>query len=345
MVLPLYAALDRLDRSLLEASLDLGAGHHVRSSLDRDASRHAGHRLRHHHHPVPSLGAYLTPDLLGGPDSQMIANVIERQFKIANDWPFGAALSFLLMYATFVAIARPGRVSQPRQDRRRSRDLGHGEQTPAPLDYNRDAGRCRPGCLPCCFFLYAPLVALMAFSFNDSKRNIVWRGFTLNYYAQAASTTQSLLIAFGNSLTIAADRDTLSPRASARSRRCCCGASLPGKAGRWKAPWPCRSLCRKSAWASPCWCSSPSVMPWPNDPALAAQSWRDHHRAHLVLFTFVALVSGARLASFNSEQEEAARDLGASDWRRFRDMLLPHMRPALDRGRPAGLHASASTTS
>jgi spermidine/putrescine transport system permease protein len=35
----------------------------------------------------------------------MIANVIERQFKRANDWPFGAALSFLLMYLTFVAIA------------------------------------------------------------------------------------------------------------------------------------------------------------------------------------------------------------------------------------------------
>jgi hypothetical protein len=47
----------------------------------------------------------MTPDLLGGPDSQMIANVIERQFKRANDWPFGAALSFLLMYATFAAIA------------------------------------------------------------------------------------------------------------------------------------------------------------------------------------------------------------------------------------------------
>ena len=54
---------------------------------------------------VPALGAYLTPDLLGGPDSQMIANVIERQFKQANDWPFGAALSFLLMYVTFGAIA------------------------------------------------------------------------------------------------------------------------------------------------------------------------------------------------------------------------------------------------
>jgi spermidine/putrescine transport system permease protein len=105
MVLPLYSALDRLDRSLLEASLDLGAGH-VRTmlmvvvplALPGIAS---GILITF----IPALGAYLTPDLLGGPDSQMIANIIERQFKRANDWPFGAALSFLLLYMTFIAIA------------------------------------------------------------------------------------------------------------------------------------------------------------------------------------------------------------------------------------------------
>jgi len=105
MVLPLYAALDRLDRSLIEASLDLGAGHLrtlfsivVPLALPGIVS---GIIITF----VPALGAYLTPALLGGPDGQMIANVIERQFKQANDWPFGAALSFLLMYATFAAIA------------------------------------------------------------------------------------------------------------------------------------------------------------------------------------------------------------------------------------------------
>jgi spermidine/putrescine transport system permease protein len=105
MVLPLYSALDRLDKSLLEASLDLGAGHMrtlfkvvVPLALPGIAS---GVLITF----IPALGAYLTPDLLGGPDSQMIANVIERQFKRANDWPFGAALSFLLMYLTFIAIA------------------------------------------------------------------------------------------------------------------------------------------------------------------------------------------------------------------------------------------------
>ncbi len=105
MVLPLYAALDRLDRSLIEASLDLGAGHLatlwrvvVPLALPGIVS---GIIITF----IPALGAYLAPDLLGGTNSQMIANIIERQFRSANDWPFGAALSFLLMYLTFIALA------------------------------------------------------------------------------------------------------------------------------------------------------------------------------------------------------------------------------------------------
>jgi len=105
MVLPLYAALDRLDRSLIEAALDLGAGH-VRAVLTvvlplAAPGIAAGLLLTF----IPVLGSYLAPDLLGGPDSQMIANVIERQFKRANDWPFGAALAFMLLYLTLIGIA------------------------------------------------------------------------------------------------------------------------------------------------------------------------------------------------------------------------------------------------
>lgn len=117
MVLPLYSALDRMDRSLMEASLDLGAGH-IRTIflvvVPLAAPGIASGILITF---IPALGAYLTPDLLGGTDSQMIANVIERQFKRANDWPFGAALSFLLMYLTFIAIAVQALV-QRRSDRR-----------------------------------------------------------------------------------------------------------------------------------------------------------------------------------------------------------------------------------
>jgi len=105
MVLPLYASLEKLDRSLIEAALDLGASQIyafrtvvIPLALPGIVS---GSILVF----IPALGSFLTPDLLGGTDSQMIANVIERQFKSANDWPFGSALSFLLMYLTFGALA------------------------------------------------------------------------------------------------------------------------------------------------------------------------------------------------------------------------------------------------
>jgi spermidine/putrescine transport system permease protein len=115
MVLPLYAALDKMDRSLIEASLDLGAGH--LQTLWKIVAPLAlpgiltGIIITF----VPALGAYLTPDLLGGPDGQMIASIIERQFKRANDWPFGAALSVLLMYATFIAIALQSLLSRGKE--------------------------------------------------------------------------------------------------------------------------------------------------------------------------------------------------------------------------------------
>jgi spermidine/putrescine transport system permease protein len=105
MVLPLYATLERLDRTFLEASLDLGAGH-VRTffSVVVPLARPgivSGVILVF----IPALGTFLISDLLGGPDSQLIGNVIERQFKAANHWPLGAALSFILMYVTFAALA------------------------------------------------------------------------------------------------------------------------------------------------------------------------------------------------------------------------------------------------
>ena len=105
MVLPLYAGLERLDKSLIEAALDLGASQ-LRAFFTiivplAIPGMISGVILVF----IPALGSYLTPDLLGGTDSQMIANVIERQFKRANDWPFGAALSLLLMYVTFGALA------------------------------------------------------------------------------------------------------------------------------------------------------------------------------------------------------------------------------------------------
>ena len=97
MVLPLYATLERLDKSLLEAAADLGARPlqamwRVVVPLCAPGIR-AGFVLVF----IPCLGAYLTPDLLGGGKSVMVGNLIQNQFTSARDWPFGSALSLVLM--------------------------------------------------------------------------------------------------------------------------------------------------------------------------------------------------------------------------------------------------------
>jgi len=104
-ILPIYSSLERLDKSYLEASLDLGAGqwrtfYHVLLPLTA-AGVVTGGIITF----IPALGQFLTPDLLGRGQVDMIANVIERQFKRANDWPFGSALSLFLLYITFVLLA------------------------------------------------------------------------------------------------------------------------------------------------------------------------------------------------------------------------------------------------
>ena len=105
MVLPLYATIERLDRAFLEASLDLGATQFTTFLKVTIPLTMPGIVTGVILVFIPCLGSFLTPDLLGGANAVMIGNVIERQFKAANDWPFGSALSFLLMYATFAALA------------------------------------------------------------------------------------------------------------------------------------------------------------------------------------------------------------------------------------------------
>ena len=105
MVLPIFAALERLDRSLLEASADLGARPlitlwQVIVPLSRPGIV-AGVVLVF----IPCLGAYLTPDLLGGGKSVMIGNLIQNQFTTARDWPFGSAVALALMALVMMLLA------------------------------------------------------------------------------------------------------------------------------------------------------------------------------------------------------------------------------------------------
>ncbi|MCB9943955.1 MAG: ABC transporter permease [Geminicoccaceae bacterium] len=111
MVLPLYAAIDRFDFRLVEAGYDLYASRwrvlrRVILPIVRPGII-AGSILVF----VPSLGAYVTPRVLGGGKNMMIGNFIELQFGQGRNWPLGSALSMLLLLIVGVALVYYVRIS------------------------------------------------------------------------------------------------------------------------------------------------------------------------------------------------------------------------------------------
>jgi spermidine/putrescine transport system permease protein len=199
----------------------------------------------------------------------------------------------------------------------------------APLEYNK-RWQMRLWLFGVFFFLYAPLIALIAFSFNDSKRTTVWRGFTFKYYDKLFHN-EDLQIAFGNSLTIALLATLISLVIGALAGILLWRYRFIGRTvveGAFTLPLVVPEICMGVSMLL----FFTRVVPWPNDLPwpLSLGSITIAHVSFC--FPFVALVVGARLASFNKEQEEAARDLGANDWQAFRDVLLPHIKPALIAG-------------
>lgn len=104
MVLPLYTAIEKLDGSLLEASSDLGAKP-VKTLFEiilplTASGIFSGCIMVF----IPCLGYFFVSNILGGGNTDMIGNLIERQFKSANNWPLGAALSIILILVTLLLV-------------------------------------------------------------------------------------------------------------------------------------------------------------------------------------------------------------------------------------------------
>jgi spermidine/putrescine transport system permease protein len=198
----------------------------------------------------------------------------------------------------------------------------------APLEYTRRLWM-RAWIAATLFFLYAPLLVLIVFSFNDSKRNIVWRGFTFKYYGKVFEN-DTLVTALGNSLTIAFLATLASVVLGTLAAVMLWRFRFPFKAGvegtmalPIVVPEICMGVAMLVFFAQINW---PTDLVWPlNLSAITI--------AHITFcFPFVTMVVRARLAGFNKEQEEAAKDLGASEWQAFRDVLLPHMKPGIIAG-------------
>lgn len=96
-ILPIYVSLEKIDRSYLEAATDLGDGPMARFWRVTFPLSLPGVIAAAIVIFIPTVGDYVTPALVGGPDGMMIANLVQTQFGKGNDWPLGAALSIASM--------------------------------------------------------------------------------------------------------------------------------------------------------------------------------------------------------------------------------------------------------
>lgn len=178
-------------------------------------------------------------------------------------------------------------------------------------------------------FLYAPIVVLVAFSFNKSRRNIVWTGFTTDWYGRALDNA-SLIEAFTNSLMIAVISTIISVILGGLLALGLYRFRFPGKTvldGASALPIVIPEICMGVAllvfYARVGW---PTGLPWPLNLSQVIIG-------HVVFsFPFVAVVVRARMEGFDRSLEEASKDLGASEWQTFWNVTLPYMKTGLIAG-------------
>ena len=205
-------------------------------------------------------------------------------------------------------------------------------ERPGPFQYCRKWSM-RTVFLLTTIFLYAPIIVLIVFSFNDSRRggNVIWKGFTTKYYEKAFAN-DSLVEAFVNSLTIAVISTVFAVLLGALTAVVLWRWRFPLKPvyeGMIALPIVIPEICMGVALAvffATSGLTIPAEAPWPLNLGNIIV-------AHITFsFPFAAMVIRARLQNFNMEMAEAARDLGATEYQVFRDVILPFMMPGLIAG-------------
>ncbi len=213
----------------------------------------------------------------------------------------------------------PRAATAPRRRRERAGPCDYARKTPLQVIF-----------LLTGVFLFAPLIFMMVYSFNDARRmsNLEWQGFTTRHY-EAALNDFSLMEALQNSLTIALISTVISVILGMLTAILLWRFRFRFKPlfdGVVALPIVIPEICMGVSLNAFFWTVGfyqLSTAPWP-------LSLTTIIIGHITFsFPFAAMVIRARLASFNPEMEEAARDLGATEWRVFRDILLPFMAPGL----------------
>ena len=173
------------------------------------------------------------------------------------------------------------------------------------------------------FFLYFPILSLIAFSFNNSKRNITWQGFTTDFYVKAYNNA-SLHEAFVNSMIIAFSATLVSTVIGAMLGLALYRYRFPAKGpfdGLVHLPIVIPEICMAVAMLS-----FFALLKIPFGLFTITTS-------HIAFcFPFVAVVVRSRMAGFDESLEEASRDLGASPSQTFFNVTLPYMMPGVVAG-------------
>ena len=142
---------------------------------------------------VSSIGMFVVSDVMGGSKVALIGNVIQNQFLGARDWPFGSALSMIVVLFSVLLIYLYYRATKVYKY---DGNGGIGKDEEVLVSYS----------WLILLFLYFPMMVLMVYSFNDSRINAEWEGFTFHWYTDLFQK-QDVIDAFVNSMTIAVNDD------------------------------------------------------------------------------------------------------------------------------------------
>jgi len=173
------------------------------------------------------------------------------------------------------------------------------------------------------FFLYFPIIALMATSFNEDKRNITWKGFTTDWYVKAYEDA-SLFNALMNSLKVATVSTIVSTLIGTML-----GLAMYRYRFRGKAPFESVAYLPIVITEISMAVAMLAYFAWLTVP-LTLYTVTASHIAFS--FPFVAVVVRTRMAGFDESLEEASRDLGASAWQTFWNVTVPYMMPGITAG-------------
>jgi spermidine/putrescine transport system permease protein len=329
MVLPIYASLERLDGRLVEAAQDLYSSARAafwRVTVPLSAPGIvAGVLLTF----IPAVGDYVNAYFLGGPNQAMIGNVIQGRFLTLADYPIAAALSFVLMVLILLAVVIylrfAGASTITGTDEGGDGQTAHPIPRPPPAPTRFGRLRQRGPAIYAAFataYMLIPIGVIALFSFNDpvGNFNFEWQGFTLEHWRTPFSDdnlTEALLTSLelaAITAVVATAIGTLMAVALVRHRF----------RGRRAA-----NLLILIPMATPEVVIGASLLSMFVYIDLA-RGFGTLFIAHVMFaISFVVVVVRSRLIGLDPALDEAAADLGATPWSRFRTVTLPLLWPAV----------------